>query len=92
MWGGQCQYSFEGSAGDIVTLAMDSSSPGLDPQLRLLGPDGEEVAFDDDSGGDGNSLIHGFRLCCTGRYTILAESYGVPTGKFTLLVKVGALL
>ena len=65
---GVCSYSFDGAAGDRVTLRMDAGAAGLDPVLVLLNPGGEEEAYDDDGGGNGNSLIEDHHLLQSGRY------------------------
>ncbi len=81
---GVCRYPFDGEAGDFVTLRMDALAGGIDPVVVLFDPENQEEAYDDDGGGDGNSLIEGHRLLRTGRYEVRAESYGAPEGEFSL--------
>lgn len=51
------EATFEGQAGQIVSIAMDVYDQStLDPYLVLLGPDGSEIARDDDSGGGTNPV------------------------------------
>jgi len=64
--------TFQGSAGQAVTIEM-GSEPG-DTYLILLGPDGREIAENDDSSGL-NSTIERVRLPQDGEYTIIATSY-----------------
>jgi hypothetical protein len=66
-------FTFEGRAGDVVTLAVDS--PDFDAQLYLLDPSGLEIAFDDDSGSDLNPLIANFSLPSDGTYVIIVDGY-----------------
>jgi hypothetical protein len=43
-------WRFEALAGSELTLDLASPEDAIDPVLRLLGPDGEELASDDDGG------------------------------------------
>jgi|GEM_PF-3477767 hypothetical protein len=67
-------YEFEGAAGDVLTVSM-SGSDG-DSFLVLLDPNGELVAFDDDSGGGFDALLTGVELGMDGTYSIVATSFG----------------
>ena len=42
-------WQLEGRAGQIVTVTMQAGEGSLDPLLRLYGPDGELVAWNDDA-------------------------------------------
>lgn len=64
--------TFEGSAGDVVTIDMVSED---DPYLILLDPDGNEIARNDDAFGL-NSRIARHTLPTDGEYTIVATSFG----------------
>lgn len=79
-----CEYTFDGTAGDTVSIAMTGSGSGsVDSWLDLRDPNCAIVASDDDSYGGRNSLIDHFVLQSTGPYTILAHSYGYKgTGRF----------
>jgi hypothetical protein len=75
-------YTFEALAGDVVTIEL--SSADFDPYLTLLNADDEELAYDDDSAGELNSLILGFVIPDDGTYTVLVESYGhISSGSAT---------
>jgi len=74
-------WAFRGTAGDLVAIGMEAVigqggdpylGATLDCYLRLLGPDGEVIATDDDGGGYPNSLIL-TALPETGTYTIGAQ-------------------
>ena len=73
--GRDCRYRFTGAVGDVVTIRMTKSSYSLDPYLKLLDPNGYIETFDDDSAGNGNSLISNYRLPSRGTYMIVAGSY-----------------
>lgn len=69
-------YGFYGSTGDVVTITMtqdDGSS--LDPYIVLLGPLGQVIAKDDDSGKQSLSAqITDAELPANGSYFIIASS------------------
>jgi uncharacterized protein YdeI (BOF family) len=79
------RYTFTGQAGDVVDIRMNRTGDGdLDPVLTLLGPNGQEVASDDDGGGSRNAYIRNVTLSVTGVYTIVASHFGTSQGDFTL--------
>ncbi|MFP4007562.1 MAG: pre-peptidase C-terminal domain-containing protein, partial [Spirulinaceae cyanobacterium] len=81
-------YSFQGRAGMRVDIQM--SGRGLDPYLILIGPDGEEIAQDDDSGGNYNARIQ-VVLPRDGSYLIIANSYqGGESGAYILSARSSA--
>lgn len=69
-------YVFDGSEGDVVTVSMTQITEDLDPLLVLLGPAGEVIAADDDSGDVFlSSLIESVTLPQSGSYFIMATSF-----------------
>jgi hypothetical protein len=86
------EWAFEASAGDLITISM--ASEDFDTYLFLIDSEGSEVAFDDDSGGNLNSLIGPYNIPADGEYTIVANSYsnvvgaGPVEGGYTLIVSV----
>jgi hypothetical protein len=50
-------YSFTGTEADSVQIRMTSSTANFDPWLILYGRDGDELIFDDNSGGGLNAQI-----------------------------------
>lgn len=75
-------WSFQGGAGDAITISMTSTD--FDATLDLYGPDLKRVASDDDSGGDMNALISA-TLPVAGWYTIVARSFSSGgAGSYTL--------
>jgi len=81
-------YTFEGAQGDVVSIIVQSGE--FDSLVRVIAPDGLELAFDDDSGGDLNPLISGLTLPASGTYAVIVDGYRgvngdrVLTGAFTL--------
>ncbi|CAD5909684.1 trypsin-like peptidase domain-containing protein [Planktothrix agardhii] len=65
-------YAFEGKAGQQVTIEMNSNE--IDSYLILLTEDGEELAQDDDGGGEKNAKIT-TTLPKDGTYLLLVNSY-----------------
>lgn len=86
VWGGRCDFDYEGKAGEVITLKVVSKAPGLDPQVELLDPEGGEEASDDDSGGKGNPLIASHALKRSGRYTISIGSSDGRSGELSVLL------
>lgn len=79
-------YVFEGQAGQVVEIAMESVE--FDAYLMLFGPNGEGVAEDDDSYGDTNAYLS-VTLPADGVYTIFANTYEAgETGRY----QIGGLL
>lgn len=71
-------YAFDGSAGDVVNIALNNTSGTLDPTLYLIGPSGTVVGSNDDAvaGENTNSLLANLTLPEDGRYIIIATHYG----------------
>jgi hypothetical protein len=67
------RLTFEARAGARLRVEMRSSE--FDAYLYVLGPDGRVLGSDDDGLGDNNAVVS-LRAPTTGRYTILATSYG----------------
>jgi hypothetical protein len=71
--GTQDLWTFEATAG--TTILIELVSEDFDCVLELLDEDGLELAYDDDSAGDGDSLIENFTIDTSGTYTIVARAY-----------------
>lgn len=76
-------YTFQGEEGDIITVEMNRVAGTLDPTLFLYAPDGQPVAMDDNSGGNGNARLLNIRLPVGGLYSIQAQGAGFY-GDYTL--------
>ena len=82
-------WTFEGTADEIVTIAVVADNAGFDPFLELLTPDGAILTSDDDSGGDLQPLIRGVVLPASGTYTIRVRAFGEEaTGPYRLELSV----
>ncbi len=68
----QDRWTFDARAGQ--RLRADLHSGDFDAYLVLLGPDGSQLATDDD-GGENNDASLGWRAAAAGRYTLLASSF-----------------
>ncbi|WP_081972602.1 PPC domain-containing protein [Leptolyngbya sp. KIOST-1] len=80
----QSTYTFEGSAGQAITITLESED--FDPVLSLLGPDETEIAANDDFGGTLNSKII-IQLPQDGSYTVVARSFSGQGGDYDLVVR-----
>lgn len=79
-------YSFDASAGDVVTISMTQASEALDPYLVLLGAAGEVLTTDDDSGEVLYSArIQEFEIPADGDYLVLATTFEAIRGVFESL-------
>ncbi|MBN1563345.1 MAG: hypothetical protein JXA10_05870 [Anaerolineae bacterium] len=76
-------WRFNGHTGDLVLIDMRAIDSGLDVALTLLGPEGIQLAADDDGGPGFNARIGPFTLPANGDYTILAGQYS-GEGDYTL--------
>ncbi len=84
----EVRYTFAGTEGDLITARMQATVQGLDSYLVLVGPDGTELATDDDSAGNLNSLLGPYTLPTTGSYTLIATRFqrleGLSVGTYEL--------
>jgi hypothetical protein len=80
------EWTFEGQAGQVVTIEMQEDGSGIDTFLTLLGPDGQ-VLVEDDDGGDGrNSRISGFILTEDGIYKIIPKALDGSFGAYRISI------
>jgi hypothetical protein len=89
--GQQHVYTFNGEAGQAVTIDMEAAADNrLDTFLELRGPNGILLTDDDDGGTDLNSQISNFVLPETGEYTIVAYGFNnTSTGGYSLQMVMG---
>jgi len=80
-------FVFDGKAGEVIALRVTSKASGLDPHVALLDPEREREAFDDDSGGHGNSLIKDHTLKRNGRYTAVVGVAENNEGEVEILLQ-----
>jgi hypothetical protein len=69
-------WSFEGAAGDFISVVVEPQSADADLMVGLLDPDGN-VLLDliDDTGSDEPEQISDYELPVTGSYTIIVTEY-----------------
>ncbi len=67
-------YTFDGVAGQIVTIEMIPNDPDVDPFLTLFNPAGDPMAMDDNSAGSRGAILRRVILPANGLYTIQARS------------------
>ena len=78
-------FTFQGSAGDLVNISTDN--PDVDVRLTLLGPDGSQIASDDDGGPGYAAFIRAAALPTTGTYMIEMNPVSNAVGTLNLLVE-----
>lgn len=78
-------YTFDGSSGQFANITLRGTSGGVDPVIALYGPDGAEIASDDNSGGDRAALLRNIRLPADGTYSIAASGHGFTGGYEVIL-------
>lgn len=86
-------YRVRLTAGETYRLGLASSGEASlsDPFLKVLGPDGNELAFDDD-GGDGLNSYLEFTAAATGTYFVEAGAFaGEDEGGYTLGALAGGI-
>jgi hypothetical protein len=86
VWGKRLDFTYEGKAGEVITLRVISKTQGLDPWVQLFDPEGREEASDDDGGGKGNPLIASHALRRSGQYTVGVGSAGGRSGELSVLL------
>lgn len=77
-------YEFAGTAGQTVTITLESEA--FDSVVELQGPDGSQIAVNDDFGGTLNSTII-MTLPADGSYTVVARSFSGEGGDYRLSVR-----
>lgn len=81
-------FQFNAEAGDRITLvAQSESSVGLlDLGFAVLGPDGRQMVFADDSTSENPSdpELRGYEVSLTGTYTVVVYSFNDAQGTYEL--------
>lgn len=84
-------FRFEGRAGDVIDVSVDGGD--IDTTLVLNGPDGYQVAYDDDGGSGFNPELTSISLTQDGDYVLLVTPYSSNAeGEFELTVNRAELL
>ncbi len=84
-------YTFIGKAGQYLGLRMDRVSGTVDPVIHVYTPTGDELASDDNSGGNRSALLRNIQLPVDGLYSIQAWGRGFA-GSYHLVFNLGAEL
>lgn len=63
-------YTLEGRGGQYVGIKVVGVSGTVDPVAHLYGPDGSELAADDNSGSGGTAVLRNVRLALDGLYSL----------------------
>ncbi|GAB4572290.1 MAG: hypothetical protein Kow0077_11310 [Anaerolineae bacterium] len=85
------EWQFEAQAGEIVTIRMETTgvaSP-LDPFIELVGPNGNVLISDDDSGTGLDARIADYILPASGTYTIRASGRNGSRGIYNMVLRAG---
>jgi hypothetical protein len=84
-------YSFEGRAGEVITISMNRIEGDLDPYLLLVDGEGAVLALNDDNGAGVDAVIASKRIPTDARYYVIATRFGQEqgstTGQYTLLLE-----
>ncbi|MEP7284791.1 MAG: PPC domain-containing protein [Chloroflexota bacterium] len=72
------QYTFAGTAGEVLSMNMAVTSGNLIAQLIFLDPAGKQIAQDDP--GTGDAKLTTIKLTATGNYVIIATRRGRING------------
>jgi hypothetical protein len=88
----QVRYTFEGVAGEIITINMSAEPGTLDSYLELLAPDGTSLLTADDYAGSLNSQVGPYTLPESGIFTVVATRCcgtggGGSTGAYELVLR-----
>jgi hypothetical protein len=89
--GGAHEYQFRGESGDAISIGMSAFGSELDCYLELLSPEGDTLAYDDDSGGSVDALIEYFVLPADGLYRIIASDISGEAGEYELFLRIAQL-
>lgn len=77
-------WNFEGEAGDVITIEVSPNSTEGDLVFYLIGPDGIELEFIDDTGVGGTETLAAYTLPETGLYSIGIGEYDFAEIDYTL--------
>ncbi|MCB9436202.1 MAG: PPC domain-containing protein [Anaerolineales bacterium] len=75
------EWEFEGKAGQVISLAMETISGNLDPVVELYDTEGRLIAANDNaSSTDTNARLEAITLSANGTYQVRAYREGLETG------------
>jgi len=74
-------YTFEGQAGDVISVTVDATAGSLDTYLFLIDANGQIISQNDDADETTrNSALNSVVLNTPGTYTLVATRYGQQIG------------
>jgi hypothetical protein len=77
-------WTFDGAAGQSVSIVVEPIGDGFDTILNVYGPDGQRlVALDEGFSGDPEVVV-GFELPLSGLYSIIVSSFSGQGGGYTV--------
>ena len=85
-WADEDWWSFEGEAGDHVSVTMVTPSSGVNAYVELYHPGGGYLTADDNGGPNQDALISGFPLTSTGTHYLRVGSTSASRGTYELRV------
>lgn len=74
-------FHFQARRGDVITATLSGTAGNLDPLLKLLDNNLNELALDDDSGSERDARIAAFTIPATGTYYLVAARSGEEDGR-----------
>ncbi|MBC8100785.1 MAG: PPC domain-containing protein, partial [Armatimonadetes bacterium] len=79
-------WTLTGQEGAVITLSVESTGDGLDPQIALSNSSGTVLATNDDIAypGDTNALLQAVTLPRTDTYTVTVSGHQATTGAYRL--------
>jgi hypothetical protein len=80
------EYTFSGTAGDKLTIAMTAIGGDMDPVIDVYNPQGRLIAEGDDEGEKLNAYLQGIVLPEDGVYRVVASNKRNADGRFSLMI------
>ena len=86
-------FTFNGQAGDVITIAMNRTAGDLDALVALRDPNGNMIGVSDDIAGENtrDAQLESITLPANGTYTIIATRFqqdiGLTKGDFTVTLE-----
>jgi hypothetical protein len=81
-------WTFQGSAGDRVTIQVNATDNDLDPEVYLLNASNQQLGYDDDGGSTAANSELVVTLPANGAYTIRVSAFG-QGGDYELILRRG---
>lgn len=82
-------WSFDGEAGQLISIVLTPVNEQLDLLLELTGPEGELLIERDETFAGDPEVLAGYELPSTGRYQIHIRSFAEQSGSYSLALDEG---